>query len=340
VLAPVALPTFSKPHKYLFRNSKYMKHRNLNRWIAIGLSIFFALIILGGLFTYGYLRISELSLYAEHLTEELAAANVSFSEKTDALSMRAFDLEQKTVTLSDTLYTAEQTIENLRRNLEAVQNRLGGFEQTVGEISGAVITLEKLSKTDPELLQKYSKVFFLNEHYAPERLVEIHSDYVYSDRSIQQIHMLVWPHLKDLLDAAKVDVVDVYVKSAYRSFDEQASIKSAYTVTYGAGSANQFSADQGYSEHQLGTTVDLITTGLVGELTGFEKTQAYEWMRKNAYKYGFVLSYPEKNGYYIFEPWHWRYVGINLATYLHEGNKYFYDLEQREIDEYLPTIFD
>ena len=144
----------------------------------------------------------------------------------------------------------------------------------------------------------------------------------------------------DMLEAAKVSKVTLYVKSAYRSFDEQKSVKSLYTVVYGKGSANQFSADQGYSEHQLGTTADFTTIGVNGSLSGFEKTVAYLWMQFNAYKYGFILSYPENNSYYIFEPWHWRYVGIALATRLHEEHKNFYDLDQREIDKYLPNIFD
>ncbi|MEK7495870.1 MAG: D-alanyl-D-alanine carboxypeptidase family protein, partial [Patescibacteria group bacterium] len=64
------------------------------------------------------------------------------------------------------------------------------------------------------------------------------------------------------------------------------------------------------------------------------------WLTENAYKYGFILSYPKQNTYYRFEPWHWRFVGVALATKLHDGNKYFYDLSQREIDQYLVSIFD
>jgi D-alanyl-D-alanine carboxypeptidase len=143
-----------------------------------------------------------------------------------------------------------------------------------------------------------------------------------------------------MLDQAKQDGVSLYVKSAYRSFAEQKSLKSTYSVTYGAGTANTFSADQGYSEHQLGTTLDVISSGQGGKLDGFDKTKAYTWMQENAYKYGFVLSYPKGNKYYTYEPWHWRYVGTKLAAYLHVTNKQFYDLDQREIDAYLVNFFD
>ena len=91
---------------------------------------------------------------------------------------------------------------------------------------------------------------------------------------------------------------------------------------------------------KLGTAVDLTTTGLGGGLDGFEKTPAFAWLLSNAYRYGFVLSYPPNNQYYVFEPWHWRYVGVKLATDLRTEGKYFYDLDQREIDKYLSNIFD
>ena len=147
------------------------------------------------------------------------------------------------------------------------------------------------------------------------------------------------PFFEDMVEDALDDGVELFVVSAFRSFEEQAGLKGAYTVTYGSG-ANAFSADQGYSEHQLGTTIDFTTTGINGGLTGFEKTAAYEWLKENAHKYGFVLSYPENNAYYIYEPWHWRFVGEDLARDLHKDGKYFYDLDQRKIDEYLISLFD
>ena len=84
---------------------------------------------------------------------------------------------------------------------------------------------------------------------------------------------------------------------------------------YGSG-ANSFSADQGYSEHQLGTTVDFSTSSLGGSLNGFDQTEAYEWLDKNAHRFGFILSYSKDNAYYIYEPWHWRFVGKDLALYI------------------------
>lgn len=292
-----------------------------------------------GLIGYAYSRIFLLSNEITRLSSNFASTTAVLSQKSDKLNESIIALNNKTAQISGNLSVTDQNIQNTKKSVEDVMSQVGGVEQTVGKITGAVSVLERLSKTDPELLQKYSKIFFLNEYYAPERLSEIDSTYLYSEKKAEVFHSLVWPHLKGLLETAKAGGITLFVKSAYRSFDEQKSVKSSYSIIYGKGNANQFSADQGYSEHQLGTTVDLITTGLNGNLAGFEKTQAYIWMQNNAYKYGFILSYPENNTYYIFEPWHWRYVGVDLATRLKNEGKNFYDIDQREIDKYLPDIF-
>ncbi len=242
-------------------------------------------------------------------------------------------IDQTHTSLTSALSEEQAKVNRIRREL-------GGFEDQVGDLSGTLNTLQKLSQTDPELLVKYSKVYFLSENYVPIRLSEIPNKYQYSNTKQLLIHADVLPHLTTMIEAASSTGVKLYAYSAYRSFAEQKALKGNYTVAYGAGTANSFSADQGYSEHQLGTTLDIITPGIGGVLESFDKTAAYQWMLKNAYKYGFVLSYPQNNGYYIYEPWHWRFVGVKLATDLNKQGKNFYDLDQRKIDEYLVSIFD
>ncbi|MDQ5949626.1 MAG: zinc D-Ala-D-Ala carboxypeptidase [Patescibacteria group bacterium] len=222
----------------------------------------------------------------------------------------------------------------------AIQSRRNELlEQYVNQITNTVANFEKLSKLDPELLKKYSKVYFLNENYSPIDLKEIPKEYTHNDGRTIEIHEKVAPFLENLFANAEADGLSLRALSSYRSFKTQTSLKAQNTVVYGIG-ANRFSADQGYSEHQLGTTVDFTTTSSNGVLGKFEGTKEYEWMTENAYKYGFILSYPKNNSYYIFEPWHWRFVGVALATKLHRDKMNFYDMDQREIDEYLLTIFD
>ena len=234
---------------------------------------------------------------------------------------------------------AEENNAELLSQLDAEQKKNSDFENQIDDISGTVGKLDKLSKIDPELLKKYSKVYFLNEHYAPEKLTEIAHTFVSGDGVKEYIHINVAPYLTKLLEDAKDDNVNLLITSAYRSFDEQGGLKNVYTVQYGTG-ANIFSADQGYSEHQLGTTIDFTSDEINGGLVGFQNTKAYQWLLKNAQRYGFTLSYPEGNAYYVYEPWHWRFVGEKLARDLYKKEIHFYDMDQRTIDGYLISLFD
>jgi LAS superfamily LD-carboxypeptidase LdcB len=246
-------------------------------------------------------------------------------QNTTDLEGKVLELEDKNITLTQTLKTEQQ--------------KNNAFSAQIGQIAGTVGKLDQLSKTDKELLQKYSKVYFLNENYVPSELLNVPGDYLYDKNKDTKIHTKVFPFLSSLFNASQMAGIDLKIISAYRSFGEQSSLKGAYLVSYGTG-ANKFSADQGYSEHQLGTAIDFTTSGLGAGFTDFKNTEAYKWMLNNAYLYGFVLSYPEENTYYQFEPWHWRFVGKSLAGVLHQENKYFYDLDQRTIDSYLINIFD
>lgn len=233
------------------------------------------------------------------------------------------------------------TVEKLQvtDSLQKEKENTSLFQNQIQTLAGTVGVLEKLSKTDSELLKKYSKVYFLNENYIPPKLTVIPEQYIYEKGKKIEIHEQVWPHLQTMLESAKADGVEILIASGYRSYGTQANLKSAYKVTYGSG-ANKFSADQGYSEHQLGTTLDFTTKEIGGNLVGFEKTKAFNWLTNNSHKYGFIMSYPKNNTYYVYEPWHYRFVSIPLATSLHNDNLHFYDLDQRVIDDYLINFFD
>lgn len=246
-------------------------------------------------------------------------------QNTTDLEGKILELGEKNIVLTETLKEEQQ--------------KNSAFAAQIGQIAGTVGKLDKLSKTDKELLQKYSKVYFLNENYVPEALAPISTEFVYDKDKEIQIHTKVLPYLSNLLMAARNNGLDLKIISGFRSFGEQSVLKGVYTVSYGSG-ANAFSADQGYSEHQLGTTVDFTNTSVGSSFSGFSKTKEYEWLLENAYKYGFIISYPEENAFYQFEPWHWRFVGRVMAERLHEEKQYFYDLEQRTIDAYLISIFD
>ncbi len=246
------------------------------------------------------------------------------------------DEKDKEIKKKDELIEAQKIlIASIRKNSENLEKRYSGMLNAVNEAAKSVEQYKKRAEADEMLLAKYSKVFFLNEHYAPEHISFINSEY--TDKSLR-FKSEALPFLSAMLDDMKKAGLNPKIISAYRSFDQQKNLKGKYLQVYGSG-ANKFSADQGYSEHQLGTTVDIINKGGVLN-TDFENSEEFKWLKKNAWRYGFIMSYPKNNSYYMYEPWHWRFVGVELAKYLHDNNLNFYDLSQNKINTYLIDIFD
>ncbi len=277
--------------------------------------------------------------YGKHRYSQLYQENIRLGKQISGLEDFVSAVKTDLASARDENNKLTETDKRISEALQSEQDKNKIFQAQINDISGTVGTLQKLSKTDPELLQKYSKVYFLSENYAPAQLSAVNSQYLYDKNKPELIHAGVAPFLQAMLAAAIRDGVTLQVVSAYRSFAEQVSVKTGYKILYGSG-ANKFSADQGYSEHQLGTAVDLTSPEIKGLSLKLERSAAYKWLEGNAYKFGFVLSYPKNNLYYQFEPWHWRFVGTSIAATLHNKSEYFYNLTQREIDQYLVSIFD
>ncbi|MCR4334207.1 MAG: M15 family metallopeptidase [Patescibacteria group bacterium] len=298
-------------------NFNFTKYKTKeNKKIAI-IAIIIAIIAGGSEYQY-----YSLIIKIDDNNKKIASTTTEFEVRIKSLEDGVIGVKNDNKTLSD-----------------VVQSKTSSYDAQIGNIAGTVGSLDKLSKTDPQLIEKYSKVFFLNEHYSPSTLATITPEFLLNEEARLQFHASAYPFLLKLLQSAKNDKIELKVISAYRSFGKQSSLKKSYNFIYGAGTANQFSADQGYSEHQLGTTIDFTTPEVGSSFNNFEKTEAYDWLLNNAYKYGFILSYPEKNTYYEFEPWHWRFVGVDLAQKLEREHMTFYNTDQRELDKYLLLIF-
>jgi LAS superfamily LD-carboxypeptidase LdcB len=255
-----------------------------------------------------------------------------------SLQANVLDLQSQVDILTQTLASTSIQLSSTTQALVVAQNENAALEPQITGLAGTVTTLQTLASIDPQLLEKYSKVYFLNDNYVPASLSPIDHQYLYNSNATQLFLSGALPKLEALLAAASRAGVPLKTISGYRSFYEQGALKLDYTETYGSG-ANQFSADEGYSEHQLGTAVDFGLQGAQNLRAQFASSTGYAWLTNNAYQFGFVLSYPPHNVYYQFEPWHWRYVGVALATALHANNEYFYNMGQRDINQYLISFF-
>lgn len=125
--------------------------------------------------------------------------------------------------------------------------------------------------------------------------------------------------LGDAMKAAKAGTL--VVQSAFRGYAGQKRIHAAKVKLLGKRKGEQLAARPGFSEHQIGLAVDLGARGVSTLKLSFAKTKQGKWLAANAYRYGFVLRYPNGKTLvtgYQFEPWHFRYVGTNLAYEMHD----------------------
>ncbi len=121
----------------------------------------------------------------------------------------------------------------------------------------------------------------------------------------------------------------IKVQSGFRSYDTQQNIYNRYVRERGKASADTFSARPGHSEHQTGLAFDVCeSSGKYKNAcinSNFDSTEEAKWLSENAYKYGFILRYPNgktnETGY-KYESWHLRYVGVDLATKLYNGGNW------------------
>ena len=139
----------------------------------------------------------------------------------------------------------------------------------------------------------------------------------------KRIRQIIDGPMTELFAAAQEQGRSLMIGSAYRSATTQDSLFNTYVARVGYEQADKYSAHPGHSEHQTGLAVDISTTSQQCYLSEcFIGTADGQWLAENAYKYGFHLRYPkgkEAITGYNFEPWHYRYVGIGLATALHQS---------------------
>ncbi len=194
----------------------------------------------------------------------------------------------------------------------------GPVEAPEDELTGPEDDLDVISNGD-YLLALVTKETTLKQDYVPADLEPIPS---YMKPSYQmQLRQEALEHLKKLWETAEEDGVTLSIRSAYRSYQTQKQLFKDYASRHGEEEANRFSARPGQSEHQLGTAVDFGGTG--ADFTAeFARTEQGRWLADNAHRYGFVKSYPagkEDITGYIYEPWHYRYIGVEHAREWNES---------------------
>jgi len=179
-------------------------------------------------------------------------------------------------------------------------------------------TIYPTKRNGDDLLVLVNKQYKLPSSYAPKDLVKASKSGIRRGENYY-LRSIVIPDLTRMITDAKSEGVDLSIVSGYRSYQTQIDTYN-YWLKMNNGNTSlvdTFSARAGHSQHQLGTAID-FSTNEIGDKLGdeFSNTKASKWLSQNAYKYGFVISYPK--GYenitgYKHESWHYRYIGVENA---------------------------
>lgn len=176
------------------------------------------------------------------------------------------------------------------------------------------------------LVNKYNS---LSKKFVPKNLKVISSKYQWLGRQNQLTEEAALAFEKMCEDALK-DQITILAGSGYRSYSYQNTLYNNYVIRDGFKEAETYSARPGYSEHQTGLAIDIANkTDFINK-----NDKEYTWLINNSYKYGFILRYPEKKEKitgYMYEEWHYRYVGTEIAKEVYNSNLTYDEYIARKI---------
>lgn len=188
---------------------------------------------------------------------------------------------------------------NVHRN-EAFYDNSRNADTTLGELM---------------LVNKYYK---LDENYTDSDMVSVSGKYGFAGNEVYQN---VLDAFVKMYNAALSEDIQLIMNGSYRSYKDQDNTWAGRKRIKGEAAADSYTARAGYSEHQSGYAMDIDQYNYSGD--DFKESPANTWLLNNAYKYGFIQRYPEGlediTGF-NYEPWHYRYVGIDVASRIHSEN--------------------
>ena len=250
----------------------------------------------------------------------------------------------------------EDTDDGSQNDRPTVSDHVQNYH-TAMQYSYATPVNEEILKTglDAEYLLLANKKSPLGETFVPKSLTKLRADVTYYGKEIELDSRAAEALYLMIGEMNSAGVTDIMVTSGYRSYDRQSYLFDFYLNEESKGISSNaiacfgqdyiqknyldrglevlsaadaktvvlsYSAYPGTSEHQTGLCLDFMTSTMTDLDNSFAETDAFEWLVNNAYRFGFILRYPEgKEGItgYTYEPWHYRFVGREAATDIHFG---------------------
>lgn len=168
-----------------------------------------------------------------------------------------------------------------------------------------------------DILILVNKNYYLSPDYVPANLIKPKVNWAKNSNITSRLmRQEAAKALEVLVSEASKQGIELYCVSAYRSYEKQKVLYERVKKRRGKEYANKYCALPGHSEHQTGLCIDIANiNNKLNTVLG--KAKEGLWLKKNAHIYGFILRYPEEKSDitgYNYEPWHFRYVGIEAAT--------------------------
>ncbi|MCU9613613.1 M15 family metallopeptidase [Caldibacillus lycopersici] len=246
------------------------------------------------------------------------ANNQKNNEKTDSVETEKENVADNTSQNETSNNDSSEQQENTSSEDQGITLEKKYFNE-VEEVNGQAVI-----KNVENLLVLVNKEIMLPSDYIPSDLVRPNVAFSFGDQDIEKSYMkqVAADALEAMFAQAKAEGVNLFAVSGYRSYARQDQVFQAEVAAKGEEKAMEAVAVPGQSEHQTGLAMDISGASVDYLLTeSFEDTAEGKWLAENAHKFGFILRYPkgkESITGYKYEPWHFRYVGEEMATIIYE----------------------
>lgn len=268
------------------------KRRKLKKSVSVALLIIFIVIIILCIFKYCNKKGSN--------SKNESTSNVS-SNKTSDIS-------------NSNISSNDNSNSNINSNDNSNKSNINSNSNNIKSNNNSNVNNDIVGKTSKGYeIKKINGLYYIKGILVANKTYSLPSTYAPGDL-LSEFTIAFTKMKKD----AEVEGITLTVVSGYRSYERQTTLYNNYVARDGKVNADTYSARPGHSEHQTGLAADL---NLVD--TSFENTKAGKWLAQNCYKYGFILRYPkgkEAITGYIYEPWHFRFIGDEAKNLYNNGN--------------------
>lgn len=271
---------------------------------------------------YQYKQTNEYKLLEKGYSLEDTKTIFAKLSETEQQKLINNDKDDKIISLLEQKYFLEKNLEDYQEYIR--KNNEDDYVKVISIVNVHAnhkwYQLDLNTQEDLGMLMNVNKFYTLSETYVPENLRNIELSYAYGEEGENKLIDYAYDKFLELWQAANEQGFYLMVTSSYRDYESQKEIYDYRVSTQGERKADETAARPGHSEHQTGLVIDM-TSKTEPLADSFSNSEAYKWLKENAYKYGFIERYPEGKTYltgYSPESWHWRYVGEEAAKLIHD----------------------